>query len=83
MATLLLSAIDLRCDYQNLQFSGPTIEDCFEALTELRCAGWEIIAAHLVVEDQQVTLPVEAFDGAPIKHPVQQLSLEWERLLNA
>ena len=57
------------------------LEIALEVLNKLITAGEPILDAQLVDGMKAVTLPLEAFDGQPLRGPLQQLQAEWEAIL--
>lgn len=61
---------------------GSDIEFCLELFSTLVRSNWQPMNVKLSVEPDTVTqLPIEAFDGGPIKEPLQSLQQQWEELL--
>lgn len=81
MAMAIFLAISPQGEYRSLAYGAPDIEMCFEALTILSKKGWQLIHIELIENGQHTLLPVEAFDGKPIKQHLRQLRQEWELIL--
>ena len=68
--------------FQKGIYGGPTINFCFDALTALVNAGWQLDRIELFEQNRcRVKLPIEAFDGASLSEHMGSLQEEWEQIL--
>ncbi|GAB4023423.1 hypothetical protein GCM10028808_73840 [Spirosoma migulaei] len=78
---VIFLAISPQGEYRSLAYGAIELEMCLEALTMLPKKGWQLIHIELIDNGQHILLPIEAFDGKPIKEPLKQLRQEWELIL--
>ncbi|QMW06717.1 hypothetical protein [Spirosoma foliorum] len=81
MMMVIFLAISPTGEYRSLAYGAPNIEMCFEALTMLPNKGWQLIHIELIDDGQHTLLPIDAFDGRPLKKPLEKLRQEWELIL--
>lgn len=79
---LLLGCLSPQGIYREYSTEIRSLEAGFDFLNALVNAGWYIAHAKLLEgSGQSLWLPVEAFDGAPMRIYVEALQTEWETLL--
>lgn len=66
---------------RTLQYGDQSLDACLEFLTNLAGNGWQLIHIELVDNGRHTQLPIEAFDGLPMKSPLRRLHHEWKTLL--
>lgn len=61
---------------------GRDVETCLDLFSGLVRSGWQPISIKLSVDPDTATyLPIEAFDGKPMREPLQSLQQQWEERL--
>ena len=79
---LVFHCIGKQGEYRKCHVSGLSIEDSFDILNALVANGEYLIQAKTKIGLTNYTfLPVDAFDGLPMKEPLKTLQLEWEAIL--
>ncbi|SFF32987.1 hypothetical protein [Spirosoma endophyticum] len=82
MVLVYFSCSDPQGEYYECSYGGETIETCLDSLSQLVRNGWQLISVKLSEsQGNAIWLPVEAFDGQPIKRSLQLLQREWEAAL--
>lgn len=83
MVLLFISCCNPQGEYQDCSFGGDDIETCFEVLSELAHSDYQLISVSLSeYPNSSIGLPVEAFDGQPMRRHLQLLQREWEEILS-
>ncbi|WP_338873082.1 hypothetical protein WBJ53_29620 [Spirosoma sp. SC4-14] len=80
MAIVDFTAVNPNGICRDQSYIDQDIESCFEILSLLVRHGWQLISARVFMDHTEtgLTLPVEAFDGLPIREPIRLLLREWE-----
>ncbi|GAB3557645.1 hypothetical protein [Spirosoma fluminis] len=87
MIVLQFSCLDPESKYQECMYGTPVedLQSGFEAITSLINEGWQLLQIQYRYTTQGaanwIILPSEAFDGQPIKEPIERLQGEWEHIL--
>lgn len=78
---LFVDGIRKGVHYENVNYWIQDYESAFELLTQLVTDHWTLEHALIVDNGECVVIPVEAFDGQPIKVHIGVLQQEWTQLL--
>ncbi|MBD2755923.1 hypothetical protein [Spirosoma validum] len=82
MVTLYFTCYNPLAGFLESSVGGNDIESCLDLFSALVRSNWQPISIKLSVDPDTVTwLPVEVFDGKPMKKPLQSLQQQWEELL--
>ena len=85
MVILFFSCLDPQGNYQKSSYGGPDIDACFDALSSLVNAGWQLKRATLFTTDlidrQRIMATTEVLDGVPLDELLHRLRQEWEQLV--
>ncbi|MFD1143730.1 hypothetical protein ACFQ4C_21560 [Larkinella insperata] len=57
------------------------LEGHFEVLNSFVAAGYQLLSAFLVDQGHRMDLPLEAFDGSPMRDPLHQLQEQYQQVL--
>ncbi|GAB4027379.1 hypothetical protein [Spirosoma gilvum] len=79
MAIVDFTAVNPYGECREQSYSDQDIESCFEILSLLVGRGWQLRSARIFADytESGLNLPVEAFDGKPMKDTIRRLQLEW------
>ena len=82
MELLFITGLNPAGHYQECIYGGPDLESCFDVLTTLVGAGWQLIQVkHKSSQCGETWLPVEAFNDQPVTASLSQLEQEWQQVL--
>lgn len=82
MVVLQIRSINSKGHPQEFSAGKIELEEAFELLNQLVVQGVTLLSVTYYDEEhKRVSLPVTAFDGAPMKESVGRLQLEWEAAL--
>ena len=82
MVLLYFSGRSPTGDYHECSLGAKDTESCLDRLSVLVEEGWQLLSVKLSEYPGSATwLPVEAFDGQPIKRPLRLLQRQWEEIL--
>ncbi|WP_138995039.1 hypothetical protein [Larkinella sp. C7] len=68
--------------YQQISFTRPDLGSALEVLNQYVRGGALLLSASLSDPVSCIHLPVEAFDGSPIRCHLWRLEQEWQQLIN-
>ncbi len=82
MIMVYFSGWDSQGEYRNCIHGGDYFESSFDILSGLVAGGWKLVSVKLSDGfSNEIYLPIEFFDGQPIKKPMRRLQYEWEEIL--
>lgn len=83
MVLFYITCITPQEQHIECNFGDEDLETCFETLTQLVQAGWQLISVQYFSAGmcKQLSLPVGVFDGGSMRDPIKKLQREWEQLL--
>lgn len=80
MAIVDFTAINPSGICRDQSYIDQDIESCFEILSLLVGHGWQLTSVKVFMDHTEngLNLPIEVFDGKPMREPIRQLQLEWK-----
>jgi hypothetical protein len=82
MVYLYVTELKVNGIRQSFVVGDKNIDSCLELLTSIVKGGCQLVSVHLVCDaDNPVSLPLEAFDGKPMRIPLQSLQQQLKEIL--
>ncbi|MGV3556943.1 hypothetical protein [Larkinella arboricola] len=80
---LFFSSVSTTGEISTHGFCSPELEDHLEALNHFVASGGSLLSAFLAEKGQRLDLPLEAFDGRPVREYIRELQEQYRHALSS